>query len=113
MQITLHTTKSSRKITFAWWLFKASITEAGLVPVIVRLLFLALTLGSTRPTSLAMALAVSLLKMGEAMGLMLLSPEDIEEPFLPEGDSGGLELFSLDEPNNLSWALNALPGLSS
>ena len=70
---------------------------------------------STRPTSLAIALAVSLLKMGDMIGLRLLSPDvdDIEEPFLPEGDSGGLELASLEEPNNLSWALKALLGLSS
>ena len=81
--------------------------------MIVKLLFLAFVLRSTRPTSLAMALAVSLLKMGDMIGLRLLSPDDIEEPFLPEGDSGGLELASLEEPNNLSWALKALLGLSS
>ena len=53
--------------------------------------------------------------MGDMIGLRLLSPDvdDIEEPFLPEGDSGGLELASLEEPNNLSWALKALLGLSS
>ena len=81
--------------------------------MIVKLLFLAFVLRSTRPTSLAMALAVSLLKMGDMIGLRLLSPDDIEEPFLPEGDSGGLELASLEDPNNLSWALKALLGLSS
>ena len=89
--------------------------------MIVKLLFLAFVfllrwwLLSTRPTSLAIALAVSLLKMGDMIGLRLLSPDvdDIEEPFLPEGDSGGLELASLEEPNNLSWALKALLGLSS
>ena len=85
--------------------------------MIVKLLFLpsVFLLRSTRPTSLAMALAVSLLKMGDMIGLRLLSPDvdDIEEPFLPEGDSGGLELASLEEPNNLSWALKALLGLSS
>ena len=53
--------------------------------------------------------------MGDMIGLRLLSPDvdDIEEPFLPEGDSGGLELASLEDPNNLSWALKALLGLSS
>ena len=63
-----------------------------------------------------MALAVSLLKMGDMIGLKLLSPEEIEVPFLPAGDSGGLtELFSREElegPKSLSCALNELLGLS-
>jgi hypothetical protein len=93
---------------------------AGLLLVIVKLLFFDRPLmtrsldEATRPTSFAIALAVSLLKIGDIMGDMLLSPEDpAKKPFFPAGDSGGLELFSLEDPNNLSWALNALPGLSS
>ena len=76
----------------------------------VKLLFLVLLeflliLRSPRPTSLAMALAVSLLKIGEAIGLAFLF-----------GDWGGLsELFSREElePKSLSCALSELLGLSS
>ena len=84
----------------------------------VKLLFLffPLLLGmdetSLSPTSLAMALAVSLLKIGDMMGLLKELPEEMEVPFLPAGDSGGLtELLSREElPKSLSWALRALLG---
>ena len=90
---------------------------AGLDPlmVILRFLFFPLLLGievtSFKPTSLAIALAVSLLKIGDMMGLKEL-PEEMEVPFLPAGDSGGLtELLSREElPKSLSWALRALLG---
>ena len=84
---------------------------AGLLPLMVKLLFLVLlaflfNVRSPKPTSLAMALAVSLLKMGDMIGLAA---------FL-FGEWGGLtELFSLDElePKSLSCALSELLGLSS
>lgn len=75
---------------------------AGLLPLMVRLRFLFLDdLKSQRPTSLAMALAVSDLKMGDMIGLAFF-------------ESGGLlELISREAPKSLSCALKELLGLSS
>ena len=85
---------------------------AGLLPLMVKLLFLVLlaflfNVRSPKPTSLAIALAVSLLKMGDMISGLAA--------FL-FGEWGGLtELFSLDElePKSLSCALSELLGLSS
>ena len=71
---------------------------AGLLPLMVKLRFLVVLCGLVRspsPTSLAMALAVSLLKIGDMIGLAFLL-----------GDWGGLtELFSREpelDPKSLS-----------
>ena len=95
----------SLNLTLVWWLFNASIT-AGLLPLMVILRFLLLcAFRSPKPTSLAMALAVSLLNIGDEIGVVF--------PFWAPG--GGLsELLSLEAvPNSLSCALRELLGLSS
>jgi hypothetical protein len=53
-----------------------------------------------------MALAVALLKIGDVMGLALLTR--LEEKLF-SGELGGLMLVSRDDPNNRSCALKLLP----
>ena len=84
---------------------------AGLLPLMVKLRFLVVLCGLVRspsPTSLAMALAVSLLKIGDMIGLLAF--------LLGEWAGGLTELFSREpelDPKSLSCALRELLGLSS
>ena len=65
---------------------------------------------STQHSNLLTCLAVSLLNTGDIMGLPF---ESVVLAYFPlPGDIGGLRLVSLDDPKSLSWALNALVGLS-
>ena len=97
----------------AWWSLMASMT-AGWLLVIVNDLFLFLLFCDDDdvpfpfpflPTSSMMAFAVADLKIGDVMGLALLTR--LEEKLF-SGELGGLRLVSRDDPKSLSCALMPL-----